>query len=291
MTNAEPDVEPTDPLAAEKEEDGKRFSAFHANLAELYLGSVARTRSAAEAVRNAAAAIGTIYAAVLGLIFLTNRPLPLRGLIPAVFLGLAIAGASAYLAYMRPWVGDGRPPSYPEESARDTVAAIRAQQDRRTRSLRRQAQKANYRRSYLLRVAVLSLGFAVLFLPAAFVRHPGAAATSIPLAWPRAPITSNEPSLALYKAQLREVAEQRAASSAGAAEASSVDRFFDRNGWIWSALWGLAMLLSLGFVLVYARFWAKFNPGSDDEAEEEEEEELAAPVDAVSDQPVTDSEE
>jgi hypothetical protein len=44
-------------------------AAFHQALIDLTKGSIDRSRSAAEAVRNAAAAIGVIYGTVLGIAF------------------------------------------------------------------------------------------------------------------------------------------------------------------------------------------------------------------------------
>lgn len=244
------------PGEVELDEDAKRFSALHANLAEMYLSGISRTRSAAEAVRNAAAAIGTIYAAVLGLIFSTDKPLPLRGVIPAVFLGLAITGSSAYLAYIRPWTVTYELP-FPSEGSTEDAASLRAAQGPRTVFLRRQTRKAINRRSYWLRVSVLALGLGVLFLPAAFIRHPGVPASSAPPSWPTQPPIVNDASVALYKSQLREVVVARKAASDAGTSASSLDRWFDTYPWAWSVGWVVVVVLSLAFVLVFARWWAK----------------------------------
>jgi hypothetical protein len=53
--------------------------------------AVSRSRAAADFVRNAAAALVTIYTGVIGATFaVTKEPLPERGLVPALFLGAAI---------------------------------------------------------------------------------------------------------------------------------------------------------------------------------------------------------
>ena len=55
-----------------------------------------------------------IYAAIVGVAFLVDAPLPPRGVIPAIFLGLAIALATGYVAFLSPemdevpWPIEGR---------------------------------------------------------------------------------------------------------------------------------------------------------------------------------------
>lgn len=257
-------ADPATPFEVEQEEDGGRFSAFHADLSAMYSSGIDRTRSAAEAVRNAAAAIGTIYAAVLGLIFSTDQPLPARGLIPAVFLGLAIVGSSAYLAYIRPWKALERlnfPPQVPAE----TIEELREAQELRTESFRRQTRKAINRRSYWLRVSVLALGFGVVFLPSAFIRHPDTHTMRVPQ-WPKPPVAANQAQLALYKAKLQLVASQRSgAGGTAAASSSSLDRYFGEHPLAWKACWGFSVGLALAFVFLFAlppetkrpKYWPK----------------------------------
>jgi len=51
-------------------------------------------------VQKAAAAIAALYTPLLGVVFSVNdNPLPSRGVIPVLFLGLAILSSTAYLAY------------------------------------------------------------------------------------------------------------------------------------------------------------------------------------------------
>ncbi len=75
-------------------------SYFQAVL-DIEKGAIERSRSAADLVQKAAAAIGGLYTGVLGVSFsVTNKPLPPQGFIPAIFLGLAIALSTAYVAYV-----------------------------------------------------------------------------------------------------------------------------------------------------------------------------------------------
>lgn len=70
-------------------------------LVEVARGGLDRARSNAETVQKAAGTIGTLYTGILGVAFsVTSRPLPVRGVLPALFLGLAVAASTAYLAYL-----------------------------------------------------------------------------------------------------------------------------------------------------------------------------------------------
>jgi hypothetical protein len=152
-------------------------------------------------VRTAAAAIATIYAAVLGLAFSANKPLPPRGLVPAIFLGLAIVLATVYTAFP---LRQKPKRKYPVESPSPeayTATFIWWITDR------------VFHKAFALRAAVISLGFGVLFLPSAFLSLGAPIATTPALpAWPPPPnVQSTELQQILYKAQVDEAAAQRQA--------------------------------------------------------------------------------
>jgi len=126
----------------------------------------------AEFVQKVAAAIGTAYVAILGLSFSVAkdspaRPLPAAGIAPTFFLGLAFFMAAAYVAFItKPKDVKGEPPQ----------GVLRADQHRRRNDFILWTRSAVLRRSYLLRVSVISLGFGILFLPAPYLDLAGNAA-------------------------------------------------------------------------------------------------------------------
>ena len=93
----------TDASAARKSESDLEVELrkqFHSTIIEVAKGGIERARDSAKYVQTAATAIMAVYTGVLALVFsVTDNPLPLRGAWAAVFLGLAIALATAYLAF------------------------------------------------------------------------------------------------------------------------------------------------------------------------------------------------
>jgi hypothetical protein len=125
--------------------------------------SIERGRSGAEFVRNAAAAIVTLYTGILGVAFATgsgNTPLPARGLAPAVFLGLAVTFASAYVALIS---------NVPSARAPAPHSNLEVFQERRLQVFMFWVVRIALGRVYFLHASVLTLGLGVLFLPAPFV--------------------------------------------------------------------------------------------------------------------------
>jgi hypothetical protein len=184
---------------------------FHEALMDVSKASVGGANARAESVRTAAGAIGVIYTGVLGLSFsVSDNPLPLRGVVPALFLGIAMLMATAYIAY-------------PVEPAADTdwpeggrASAIENQQERTTAFMKWAAGTVRAG-EYALRAAVISLGFGIIFLPVAFVsfQAPQSAVTGpSTLDWPEPPSLAGDPSLQaiLYEAQVSEVAALRRAA-------------------------------------------------------------------------------
>ena len=84
---------------------------FFKAIYEVQKGSIDRVRSGAEFVEKAAAGILAVYSAVLGVVFSVSdkAPLPVRGLIPAIFLALALVLAAFFLALPKGIVKVGTP--------------------------------------------------------------------------------------------------------------------------------------------------------------------------------------
>jgi hypothetical protein len=92
-------------------EDALRAAVQSAYL-DVAKGTLDRALKRAEFLTAAAGAIGTSYAALLGLVYSaggdTPRPLPATGIGPALFLGLALVLSAFYVAYIRVSASTGR---------------------------------------------------------------------------------------------------------------------------------------------------------------------------------------
>lgn len=140
-----------------------RAKVIHDSRVELVKGAVARAAAGAEFVRNAATGIVAIYQLILGLAFglaAGQKALPISGLLPAVFLGLAITFASAYMAWL------SRAPAVP---APVPAAALSVYEARRLNAFTDWVSKLVLDRAYALHAAVLALGVGTALLPAPFV--------------------------------------------------------------------------------------------------------------------------
>jgi hypothetical protein len=119
--------------------------------------AVSRSRSAADFVRNSAAALVTLYTGVIGATFaVTKQPLPSRRLVPV----LALVFAAAY-------TGFATRPRYMPVPALPTNLL-----DRELRRLNAFVEWANavvIRKLYRLHAAVISLGFGAIMLPTPFL--------------------------------------------------------------------------------------------------------------------------
>jgi len=124
--------------------------------------STARIRASGETVEKAAAAIVTLYTAILAVAFsVTENPLPFRAMFPSVLLGLALVLSVAFVAYIPKAPEPGRPeggPLSPADLANDFVDWT---------------ERAALKRAYWLRASVLALGLSLFFLPAPFVGEIG----------------------------------------------------------------------------------------------------------------------
>jgi len=203
-----------DDTAKDPRDKTKSLVAARDGFFKLYMesakGSLERWQAAAQGTRNAAAAIGVIYTAVLGLAFSVDNPLPPRGLLPALFLGTSIVMATAYEAFpTRPKTSRGvfypkevdphEDPLHVTRDYADFYASIVTDRVRRNR--------------YALRVAVLCLGLGVAAIPLGFVSLGANVGTPDLPTWPDPP-AGIETQLAntLYEAQVAEVAKQREAA-------------------------------------------------------------------------------
>lgn len=203
-------------------------NAYHQTLAEVSKGSIDRARDGAKYVQTAATAIAALYTGALGLVFsVTDNPLPLRGVLAPVFLGLSIALATAYLAFIT------RPPAVPLEL--DGRSPVQYQYAR-TAHLTRWIAATVRNRRWAIRASVVSLAFGVAFMAAPFVASGGASAvpdapTAPPVPAAVAPIIEDDAAelfrvqAASYEAaqDARNQAIERAAQASAAHAASEND--------------------------------------------------------------------
>jgi hypothetical protein len=220
-----------DRAKAERAVDLAVEQAYYQAVIDVAKGAIDRSRASAEVVQKAAAAIVTLYTGILALAFAANaHPLPFRALFAALFLGLAVALSTAFLAYLpEPHAGDNGTTAEPEPSdvseSNKTVATFVLW-----------TRAAAIDRAYPLRASVLALAAALLFLPAPFVQK-GSAQTPAPkINWPGAPTEVGDPQLRriLYRAQVKEAADARNAPVA------------DQGN---DAFWGVAFFVVLAIVL------------------------------------------
>jgi hypothetical protein len=213
-------------------------NAYYQALLEVAKGSLERSRLAADVVQKAAAAIGTLYAAVLGVSFsVSNHRLPARGIIPGIFLGLAIALSTAYVAYI------GRP-SDVQLDPLHTSPPVRLQ--RHVNNFFRIITDTVQRRVYWLRASVIALGIGVLLLPIPFITFgTGAAVTAAsqyPWPSPQPASTDREGTLEaiVFKAQVDEVAALRQQARLEQSEPDLV-------GWLIATAFGLLLVFGIPF--------------------------------------------
>jgi hypothetical protein len=154
-------AEATSLRALEHETEAELAKLFHTTVSDVARGSIDRSRDSAKYVQTASAAIAALYTGLLGLVFsVTDHPLPVRGVYAGVFLGLSVALATAYLAFItRP----GAPTRHAAGGSLSELALLR------TGYLTRWVNATVHHRRYALRASVLSLGLGVAFVPAPFV--------------------------------------------------------------------------------------------------------------------------
>ncbi len=198
---------------ANRDADASNLAKFHDTMTTLAIGSVDRARAGAELVQKASAALVTLYTGVLALVFsVTNNPLPPRGVLAPVFLGLAVVLSTAYIAYLEPTTGYNPAPTPvlgPEPKALERLNTIITT-----------AGDIATRRSVFLRASVVALGFGLAYIVLPFITFstgttPPANAAGTAAAWPTptagVPLELNK---ILYDAQVKEAAAARAVTTA-----------------------------------------------------------------------------
>ena len=130
-------------------------------LRDSHLAAIPRSRSAAGTVQRVAGGLSGVYAATLGFTLGDQSLVGLSGLLPVVFLALAMTGSSIYLSFLggRPRDGGGVQDSggsSPNYSAR-------------LASVEEQVRGLVLRRVFWLRLSVASLAVGVLYLPVPFI--------------------------------------------------------------------------------------------------------------------------
>lgn len=187
--------EPAPGRAPEREWDARSEAEVKADLddlarvaaeaAKLVTGDVEHRQGGARTVQQASAAIAAIYTGVLGLSFsVTDNPLPLRGVVTPVFLGLAIVLSTAYLAWVRPCED---PPEFPQADG-GSRANVRV----RLAWLAQLAGERTRRGSSALRASIVALGMGLACLVLPFVGVGGAAPSSVEPEWPPATVAAGE---------------------------------------------------------------------------------------------------
>lgn len=171
---------------------------FHEKITELAGGSVERSRDSAKYIQTAAAWIATLYTGLLALVFsVTENPLPLRSVYAAAFLGLAVALAAAYLAFI------GNPGKL---KMFDGGGSLTEQQMNRTGFLIKWVNATVRDRRWAIRASVVCLALGVAFIPTAFVANSRPAPIPEMPAAPAIPGTIagqvSDSAVELFKAQL-----------------------------------------------------------------------------------------
>lgn len=206
---------------------------FYASLYEVSKGSVTRAREGAQFVEKAAAGIAAVYGLILGVAFsVADNPLPMRGILAPLFLGLALLWATCYLAYPgRPGASQGIP------SNAGAAKWFNGFADWIT--------NLTLYRGRFLRSALLALFFGLLFIPAPFIgvttspSEPPARAN-----WPEPPAATPQLQRILYQAQIDEVAKLRADATPQPKGQHKV-----RERWIWWAAAAALLVLTLSLIV------------------------------------------
>lgn len=218
-------------------------AAYEEALLDVAKGTLDRARANADMVQKASSAIVALYTGALALAFsVADHPLPLRGLIPAIFLGLAVVASTVYLAYATDprGVQGPRPTSALREMARRRVAAFIIW-----------TRAAAFTRIYWLRVSVLALAASLAFLPAPFLSSTNKVkATAIKPAtgWPSIPTQTDEFTKVLFQARVSEVADLRKDEVARAERASTTGGGSEKWWWI-----GFAIALAVVFIMPFIK--------------------------------------
>jgi hypothetical protein len=139
-------------------------AAIQAAYIEVQKAKIDRTFRAADTVTRAAGAIATIYAGLLALVYSVAsnppRPLPARGIAPAVFLALAFFFSVVNVGFIRR--------SGKKVDILEAAEAWKEQQIRLIRFLQ-WVDRGALQRAWALRAGVICLGAGVALLPLPFL--------------------------------------------------------------------------------------------------------------------------
>jgi len=227
---------------------------FHETVAEVSKGAIDRSRDSAKYVQTGAGAIMTLYTGLLALVFsVTDNPLPSRGVWVAVFLGLAIALATAYLAFLN------KPKAPPLHRPSGPIPEL---QLLRTGYLTKLINATVYNRRWAIQASVVSLAVGVAFLPAAFVTNSRQADIPDPPAAPAIPAEVAESIApragALFDAQVQgyeEAVQERneaiQKASQQAAESGEKDADLNRTFALLALVGGIVVLFMPSALAVY----------------------------------------
>jgi hypothetical protein len=155
-----------------RKQDDELARTEHRVYVEVAMASIDRARAGAEFVRNAAAAIGTIYTGVLGVVFAVGSNgtrAPSVAAIPAFFLGLSLVCATAYVAFIRP----AKKSASVQEEREDDLSDLANLQRTRLNELIAWTSEIAARNKRALHVAVYALGAGVTSLPVPFLLPDG----------------------------------------------------------------------------------------------------------------------
>lgn len=138
------------------------LNTFTTALYTVSAASVDRSRAATELVQKASAAIAVLYTGAITLAFsVTDNPLPARGALTPIFLGLAVVLSTAYVAYIGPKQGYSPGP--------EPTVGLEPKAFKRLNAYIAFTHRIATRRSGALRASVIALGIGLVCIAAPFI--------------------------------------------------------------------------------------------------------------------------
>ena len=193
---------------ANRAADIDALKQFSTSLYTVASGSIDRARAGAELVQKASAAIAVLYTGALALTFsVTDNPLPARGVLTPLFLGLAVVLSTAYIAYLGPKQGFTPGPK--------PALGLEPKTFERLNAFVSLTHRIATARVGALRASVVALGVGLIFIAAPFVDL-GSQSRSLsdipadsPLSW--STLENSTAPDAVVAAEVSELSRQRAA--------------------------------------------------------------------------------
>lgn len=224
------------------------WQAFHEAVLEIGSSGIDRIRDSAKQVQVSATAIQGVYGAVLGVVFAAGKSaLPIRGVFPALFLGLAIVLATFFISFL----------VVPENVASwQGGPTLREAQVSRSFWFVAWTRSAYVGRFWLLQSATVALAIGVFLFPLPFL-SPGAGADAAASA-PEIP-EAIAPEVAETATEVFDKLADKFLSEPGSTEVAAADcdhgfwSPFYRCSWttsdkilnqtsFWVAVWGLILM-------------------------------------------------